>query len=253
MAGAQEVEPPADDLYEITVYGDGALRQARWDAILKMKALGWEPIEKSGGRVVFKPPRRWMGRAELDREGDLDFRYPFARLKRVKAVDTTDPPDGSSPGFDRDPGGMVFIDGATGQRTNTLPAGQASLWLLPSRRILDAAYAKVRKTVQPELQRIDTLQRDTLVRERLDALPGELDALWRDGIALDGGARLETREERVEAVLRFWGTRADTFEGKQVTRSTEGWIQGVLYDAVQISETQRAEAEALRVDGRTLP
>lgn len=229
------------------------MRQARWDAVMKMKELGWDPVEKPGGRVVFKPPRRWMGKAVLDEDGDLDFRYPVARLQKVQAVETSTPPGNPAPAFGHDPGGLVLIDGATGERTNRLPSGQASLWLLPSRRILDVAYGKVREAVQPELRQIDVVQRDTLVRARLDALPGRLDALWTDGVALEGGERVESRDDRVTAILTFWGRRADTFEGRQVTRATEAWMESVLYDAVELTDEQRAAAEALRVDDRPLP
>lgn len=252
MTGAPALaQDDAQPDYEITVYGESALKQARWDTILAMKRLGWDPVDKSGGRTVFKPPRKWMGRATLDREGNLSFRYPVAKLEKVSAVETSDGMEDNG-AFARDPGGNVFVD-ADGERVNTLPSGRAGLWLLPAHRILDAAYDKVRDEVTPELEQMARIKRDTRVRETLDRLPERLDALWTDGRALDGSGTIDGRDDRVEALLLHWGRQPDDFEGEQVTRATEAWMRGVLLDEVELTADQRSRAEGLRSDGRKLP
>ncbi len=247
-ARAQDEPEPA---YTITVYGDGALRQARWDLIMALKREGWEPLER-GGRTVFKPPRPWMGRAVLHEDGTLSFRYPVLAFQRVEAVESAPPAEPAGPAFAHEPGGMVFLD-AEGRRVHTLPAGRAAFWLLPSRKLLDAVYAAVRRAVKPQLEALRRVRRDTEVRERLDALPDRLDALWERGLPLDGGPVLESREERIEALLRWWGTLPDDFEGEQLTRATEAWMRHVLLVEHRPTPEQIARAEAMRADGRRFP
>lgn len=243
LAQVPEERPPD---YEITVYGEGALREARWDAILALKRLGWEPIDK-GGQTVFKPPRRWMGRAVLDREGELSFRYPIAKLKRIEANETFLPME-NAPAFERDPGAFTLVDGTTGRATTTLPAGTAGLWLLPSRTILKSHYDRVREAVRPELDRIATLKRDTRVQATLDRLPGRLDAAWEMGQGLDGSTVPE--DERVAHILGYWSRQPDDFEGQQVSRAMERWMRNTWTD--EVTAAQAAEAAERRADHRTL-
>lgn len=243
IAGA--VEPPDDDgfSYTITVHGAPAIRQARWDAIIALKRLGWKPRDRNGGRTVFKPPRPWLGRAELDADGNLYFRYPLVRFRSANLAETEpyDPTE-SNPNMMRAPGGHVFPGGVT------LPAGQAGLWLKPSRRILDSWYRKTRVAVEPELQTLALAKRDTAVRADLDRLVTRLDALWELGEPLVGSQPVP-KERRTEVVLAHWATRADNFAGRQATVTIETWIRNNL----EPSEAQRRDAEAKRPDGRALP
>ena len=80
-----------------------------------------------------------------------------------------------------------------------------------------------------------------------------LDALWREGVPVEGGDRIDGETARMEAVLTFWGTRADTFEGEQITRATEAWMRNVLYEEAVPTDGQQQAAESLRRDGRRLP
>ncbi|MCB9674286.1 MAG: hypothetical protein H6737_04165 [Alphaproteobacteria bacterium] len=235
--------------YEIVVYGEPALRQARWDAIIALKRLGWEPVDKAGGWTVFKPPRRWMGRARLDPDGDLTFGYPVVAFQKAQLVESTSIE--ANPNLSRDIAGNVVDVG--GKNVSTLPAGSAGFWVLPSRAVLDAAYARVREAVRPELDQYARIRRDTAIRAELDVLPDQLDALWNDGIPLVGSTPVESEKARKAAVLGFWATRADTFEGRQVTKATEAWIRNTLVDAHAITDAEREKAESLRQDGRKLP
>lgn len=244
-AQSSEAEPRPD--YEITVYGDGAVRQARWDTILALKRLGWEPIDK-GGETRFKPPRRWMGRATLTREGNLEFGYPVVKLRRVKVVETSTSME-ETPAFRRDPGSLSLVDGTTGKTTNTLPSGNAGLWLLPSRTILNAHYDRVKKSVQSELDALATVNRDTRVHTMLDRIPPRLDALWTDGVALDSTGTLPV-DERPAHLLRYWSRQPDDFEGQQISRTVEAWMRNTL--TKPLDPALVTEAEAGRTDGRSL-
>lgn len=236
---------PDDDgfSYTITVHGEPAIRQARWDAVIALKRLGWDPRQKDGGRTVFKPPRPWLGRAELDAEGNLSFRYPLVRF-RSASLSPTQPmdPTESNPHLQRSPSGHMRDGGFT------LPAGQAGLWIKPSHKILDGWYDRTRIAVEPQLRNLAIARRDTAIAARLDEVIAQLDALWADGTPLVGGQPVP-EPERTRAVLFFWATRADSFEGQQVTRTVETWLR----NNVEPTEEQRTAAEKLRQDGRRLP
>jgi hypothetical protein len=243
LASAHAAEPADDADYEITVYGQGAQRQARWDAILALKKMGWEMVERNG-RTRFKPPRTWMGRAGLTDDGELVFNYPVLKFRNVSAVETS---GSNEPGaFQRQPGGMVLTD-ASGQ-TSTLPAGRAGLWLLPSRTILGAAYDRVRKQVQPELDAIARIERDTRVRKMIDRIPERLDTLWTEGRGMDGSVGL-TMPQRTDAILRYWSGQPLDFEGLQIVRTTEAWMRANWLETIELTAAQQA---IVRPDGRTL-
>ena len=150
-------------------------------------------------------------------------------------------PTESNPNLVRAPGGHVGSEGVT------LPAGQVGLYLKPSERILDAWYARVREAVEPELQTLAMAKRDTQVRADLDRLVDRLDALWKSGEPLSGSAPVP-EDQRVDAALTHWATRADNFAGRQATVTVEKWLR----NTVELTDTQRKRAEALRPDGRTL-
>lgn len=249
---SEPVVPAADPPFseEITVFGESALREARWDVILALKRNGWEPVDRPDGRTAFKPPHRWMGRARLESDGRLDFTYPVVRFQRMELSGPL--PDGDNPHVDRDFGGNRMVD-VDGNAVGTLPSGNAALWLLPSRALLDRAYARVREDVRPELDRYEKIRRDTAIRALVDAIPARLDALWSSGEPLVGSTPIDDLAGRRRAVLAYWATRADTEEGRQATLVIERWIRNTLVDEHAPTESERGRAESERADGRRLP
>lgn len=247
---AEDPEATEEDEFaeEITVYGENAIRQARWDLITALNRMGWDPVDKPNGRTAFKPPRRWMGRARLDAEGNLSFTYPVVRFQKISAAEPR--PIESNPAFDRDIGGNVVE--TSGGVVSTLPAGNASLWLLPSRALLDGVYAQVRQAVQPEAQQLARVQRDTAIRATVDAIPAELDALWTRGVPLTGSTPVDGEAARRATILAYWATRADTAEGRQATLVIERWIRNTLEGDAAPTDAELALAESQRADGRKL-
>ena len=244
LCWAQEPAPsePDDYGYEITVYGKEALRQARWDVVIALKRLGWKPKYRKDGRTVFRPPRRWLGRAELDASGHLSFTYPIVRFREGRPSDEV-MPRASNPHLSKTLGGYNVP-----YSEQTLPAGQAKIWLFPSRVILDGWYVRVLDSVRPQLEQLNRVQRDTVVREHLNELPKRLDALWDRGEPLNGGA-IVPKPDREQAVLFYWGTLPDNFEGHQLSRATERWIRNMIPELDPVLVEQ---ANQLRADGRKL-
>ena len=246
LCWAQEPTPsaePDDFAYEITVYGKEALRQARWDVVIALKRLGWKPKYRKDGRTVFRPPRRWLGRAELDAGGQLSFGYPLVRFQQAQLADSVMSVE-QNPHLIKAPGGHHMPSDEY-----TLPAGQAKLWILPSRVVLDGWYGRVLDSVRPELEQLTRVQRDTAVRAQINELPHRLDALWEHGDPLHGGP-VVPKKDRAQAALVFWAMLPDNFEGRQLSRATEQWIThtiGVL-DPESV-----AKANGLRIDGRVFP
>lgn len=244
QAPATADEPEDAFAYEITVWGEPLVRQARWDLVVALKRMGWEPKQRSGGNTVFKPPRPWLGRADLTADGELSFRYPLVRFKRPGLANTMpDDPTESNPNLIRDPGGHVGTSGGF-----TLPAAEARMWLLPSKRILDGWYRRTREAVEPEIRTLRIARRDTEVKEQLDTLVQGLDGLWEHGTPLVGTQPIP-KERRLNAVLLHWATRAETFEGAQSTAAIETWLR----NTVEVTEADCDTIQSLRDDARPCP
>ena len=51
-------------------------------------SMGYRPVDKPEGTIVFRPPERWMGRVTLDVHGDLTFGRPVVAYKSAQLHDT---------------------------------------------------------------------------------------------------------------------------------------------------------------------
>ncbi len=158
-------EPAEDAALEITVWGDHAIKQARSSIVREMEAMGYKPIDKPQGRVVFRPPQRWMGKVTLDVYGDLSFGRPLVAYKSAQLHDSFH--DSSNPNIGDDPGGMRYpaADGSTG---TALPSAEASLWLMPAWRILAPIHNKVRQRLAPKLRDYRDVVELTAEKQRLE-------------------------------------------------------------------------------------
>lgn len=152
VALAQEPEPtepapPTDDGYELVVWGPAAIRQARSDVVRAFGDAGWRKGKESDGRVIFRPPEPWMGRAVLQYDGTLWFRRPVLAFRDARAANPV--PYDDNPHFDRDPGGLRYpaVDGDAW----ALPHPEASFWFLPSRGALEGARQRLIERVEPSL------------------------------------------------------------------------------------------------------
>jgi len=141
-------ETTSDAALEITVWGDHAIKQARSAIIREMEAMGYRPVDRPEGTVVFRPPQRWMGRVTLDVHGDLSFGRPVVAYKSAQLHESVHTVE--NPNLGDDPGGLSYpTDGGYGW---TLPSGEAALWVLPARRLLAPIHKQVRERLAPRLR-----------------------------------------------------------------------------------------------------
>jgi len=228
--------PVADE--EIIVYGELAIAKARDAVVQEMDRLGWRSKEKADGTIKFRGPKGWMGSARFDPElANLDFRRSAAGFRLA----TYDEPAYTLPPQPTDPSGVA--------NDTAMPSG-AGFWLFPRKDKLDGAWAEVREATRGEITAYQEVVYATAFEERLQAIAGQLDALWTAGVPLQGSGTPIPEAERMQAVVDFWAGRADTKEGLRMTKAVESWINNRL-DVVP-AEVQR-QAEARRADGRAFP
>ncbi|MFT4623555.1 MAG: hypothetical protein ACI8PZ_002211 [Myxococcota bacterium] len=229
---------------EITVWGEPALRQARSALVRKMEDLGYRSVDKPGGRVLFKPPRRWLGRAWFEADGTLRFLRPVVAWKTAEGVQwqAVD----AAP-FERTPAGMATTGGSAAA------AGAAALWVLPSERLLRPERERVERAAAAELQAYVRIVRETAFREELRVLPDRLDAAWREGTPLQPSLpTLSDPVSRKVAILTFWATRTDTREGNAMAEAVAAWIRGTLQGTSHAITEEEAAAAESEAGGRTL-
>jgi hypothetical protein len=234
LAQDPDVEPE-----EVIVYGQLAIDQAR-DALLReMEGLGWRAVEKPDGRILFKSRESWQGKATFDPSmGSLDFRKPMVG---VQAAPAGDPSGRVPPPSIPDPGGMPY----PAQQSNG-----AGVFVAPSASKVDKVWAAVRAQTNDELQAYQAVVYETALQERLQQVPEQLDALWRQGTPMSPGPVVPEGEARLAAILDFWASRAPTTEGQRICKAVEAWLAA---EVPEIPEAQAQRAEAARLHGRKLP
>ena len=223
---------------EVIVWGEPVIRQARSALARALRDKGWRRAGRDRlGRVVFRPPEAWMGRARLTDEGSLLFGRPVVAVQGFKAS-STEPREAGA--FDRDPASPASV--------------RPALFLLPSQKRLAAAHAAVLVEVAAELQTLqEAIQQTNELRGREEWV-ARLDAVWDTGAPLLAQeSPLETFGQRRRALLRHWAGRAETPEGIAVCVSMEFWFQEVVMASdhpFQQEELRSAEKAALH--GRLL-
>lgn len=143
---APSPEPPPE---EITVWGEGAIRQARSTVVRSFEAQGWTHRKDRDGVAVFRGPAAWMGKAYLHYDGTLTFRRPVLSVQTVQA-ELPEPATPSDPYFPRDPGGLAYP--ADGGVQYALPHPSGTFWLLPSWDVVGPAHQRLRDAAATELE-----------------------------------------------------------------------------------------------------
>ena len=90
----------------------------------------------------------------------------------------------------------------------------------------------------------------TAFEARIAGIATQLDALWTAGVPLQEGGTPVPQELRLQTIVDFWATRADTPEGFRMTEAVEAWI---VHDVDDVPAEMKQAAEAKRADGRPFP
>jgi len=237
-----------EGVYEVYVWGEDALRQAQEAMISKMDRLGWTQKRRANnGDLVFRA-QRWTGTARITPEGLISFSRPVVVYSSFDLTDGTlsaeegktpgEPSEGEAPGLSRD---------------RPVPVFSPRFYILPSRRKLAAVHGKVLTGIQPDLTHYRAVLQETAFQDTLYDLPERLDALWEQGVPLEGDPVLETPEDRRAAALDYWATRADTPHGHQVCQAVALWLSRTVQASEHpVTESEQEEANARRSDGRRL-
>jgi hypothetical protein len=217
---------------EIEVWGEGAVRNARSAVVRDLVRLGWRDRPRRDGEIAFRPPLAWVGRARLGDDGSLEFGRKVLAFERADLIQPTDPREDFAALWDRP----------------SSPTAGPRLWILPSERKSEHVRDAAREATASSLAAYRDVLRRTALHDRADAVPAQLDACWRDGRPIDGGAPLMGEDARRDAILAFWASRLDTEEGRLVRRAMEAWMEAT-WPPLSTDQRERVEAKA----GRELP
>lgn len=222
------------DYINITVVG-AALADARDKVVRELEKLGWKSRRLKDGRILFRGPEGWMGKATLRPSGDLDFSIPAIAFPG---------PSQSGGTYDYN---RATDDGYLGgnQGLSSTP--------FPGKEKVAAVQAEVRAAIHDDVLHYREVLQHAYFSKYISELPTRLEALWEQGESLDGGKPITDPAARRAALLDFWSTRTDTPEGRTVSRSLEIFLREVVMDsATPVTREEASAAELRRPDGRKL-
>jgi hypothetical protein len=82
--------------------------------------------------------------------------------------------------------------------------------------------------IDPNVRVLSDRVADLAVARTVEALPDRLEALWTEGVPLEGEGTLATWRERRAALLEYWVSRTDTTWGDDVKQAIEAFVYGVV-------------------------
>lgn len=208
---AEAEEPPAEP-YEVIVYGELLVEQARAAVIEQLHDLGYDAeVVDRGDHVVYRHAQAWYGEVVLYDDGWMQVKrqalrvegHPIGPVKKDSPV--------AWAGCLVWPWLCLRTSGATyGTRK----------WRSRETMTVDSVHEKV----QTYADRVA----DLATSRKVDSLPDRLAALWDDGVPLVAGPSLPTPEDRRRALYDYWASRTDTPWGRDVQAAVEAFCRGVV-------------------------
>jgi hypothetical protein len=145
---------------ELTVWGEAAIRHARYDIVRGLEDLGWTKTRELDGAVRFRPPAAWMGKATLTHDGDMLFHRPVLAMKRRSLSAPAPRPQPEVTGATTRPD-PTYVGG-----TNAVQGHDAgTFWVLPSWRLLGPAHERTHRQIEPLLLTYRQIIEDTAARQ----------------------------------------------------------------------------------------
>jgi hypothetical protein len=203
-----------DDVYEIIVYDDVAAEFARQAVVERLGEIGYSERIERNGYVIYRHPDNWRGDVRLYDEG-------YVRIRRQP----------------------VQIEPIIGKPGT--PLGTAScVLLLPlcarlggqtvGRRKLQAQKTGIAQFLDPEMDVWGDRIADREVGSRIAMLPDDLEKLWFEGVALEGGedaVAVVGPDDKKAMMLAFWDSRTNTVWGNRVRLTVEGFIRAIVQNS----------------------
>ncbi len=229
----EELVDPFEDLpaYEMVVYGERLVDQARREVVETIEELGYDAeVKDQGDRVIYRHPAAWYGEVVLHDDGWMQVKRQRLRVEG-RAVPWAKQKNsvGAWLGCFVYPWACIRVYGAT-----------------VSRRRWMGTQTRTVAELAPKVEVLGDRIADLETTRRLASLPDRLEALWNDGTPLEGDEPLTTMAERRQAVLEYWGSRTDTVWGRRVRQSIEDFVEAVVQDGPHAYT--RAELDAFNAD-----
>lgn len=215
---------------EIWVYGDYVVEMAKEEVIDQLQSEGYTGVIKKDDHVVYRHPAPWKGDVKIYDDGWLIIDRQPVQFR----------PAGATTAGDAKPLGWL---GCVWLPSCIHPGG-----LVVSKRKFDAQRGRTYESAWPEISDWSDKIADRETDKRVEALPLRLEALWFEGVPLEGqgGTTFSTAAERKTALLDFWDSRTDTVWGDRVRIGVEAFMRGV----VQHDDNRFTQAEVASFNAR---
>jgi len=208
---------------EVVVYSERLVYQARQELIEAAAEQGYIKEIRKGDRLILRHPATYHGEIVLHDNGlveikrqPVQFRPPFAKVTPASWLTCI-----LFPLCIRANGQMV-----SGRKYRHY---EREAW----------------SGVGDEATQLNDRIADLATDRRLNELPDQLQALWDDGVPLDGGTgKVAYGEARRAALFAYWDSRTENLWGQQVRDAVVSFMRGV----VQNSETPYTDAEVRRLN-----
>lgn len=223
-------EPPDDGDYEVIVYGQLLVEQARQELVHELEQEGYALAKDKGDHVVYRHAQPWKGEVLVYDDGWVRVRR---QRPHVEPVDAPFLPEGSPLSWAACavvPWRCVRIGG----------------WTVSGRKY-QAQQSRVVVAMEDEATVYGDRVADLAVDRAANDLPERLEALWYEGVPLrDGDPVLVTPADRRAALLDYWEERTCTPWGDTMRDAVEAFLRA----EVQTSEHPVTVAELADLDAR---
>lgn len=227
----EEVGPRDDQVSRtVIVYSRDQVEAAREEVIEDLEQMGYTKRIEKDGAVVMRHAQPWKGDVWLHDDGWMRIRRQPVRVEAPA----------SSFGKRNSAGAWA---GCVLMPFRCVRAGGQFV----SRRKFMAVETRTAEAVTDEVAAWSDKVADYRVSEKVQGLPERLQALWDDGVPLEGETQLAGPPERKEALLDYWETRTDNPWGEAVRQAVENFLVGVVQD----SPTPITEAELAAFNRRS--